>query len=95
MIQRFYPFPDETRWFELNFNVINVFNHKTALRTFRSLYRQTPPLWQPGDPNSQVLNGYDYQAIAASQGDSQDPRFLMRNRFLDPITARFGLRLVF
>ena len=95
VIQRFYPFSDESKWFELNFNVINAFNQKTALRTFRSLYRQTLPLWQPGDPVSQVLNGYDYQAIAASQGALQDPRFLMRNRFLDPITARFGLRLVF
>ena len=95
VIQRFYPFSDETRWFELNFNVINAFNQKTALRTFRSLYRQTLPLWQPGDPISQVLSGYDYQAIATSQGARQDPRFLMRNRFLDPITARFGLRLVF
>ena len=95
VIQRFYPFSDESKWFELNFNVINAFNQKTALRTFRSLYRQTLPLWQPGDPVSQVLNGYDYRAIAASQGATQDPRFLMRNRFLDPITARFGLRLVF
>ena len=95
VIQRFYPFAAESKWLELNFNVINVFNQKTALRTFRSLYRQTLPLWQPGDPISQVLNGYDYEAIAASQGATQDPRFLMRNRFLDPITARFGLRLVF
>ena len=95
LVQRFYPFSDETKWFELNFNVINLFNQKTGLRTFRSLYRQSLPLWQPGDPISQVLNGYDYEAIAASQGATQDPRFLMRDRFLDPISARFGIRLVF
>ena len=95
VIQRFYPFAAESKWLELNFNVINLFNQKTALRTYRSLYRQSLPLWQPGDPISQVLNGYDYEAIAASQGATQDPRFLMRNRFLAPITARFGLRLVF
>ncbi len=95
VLQRFHPFADESKWLELNFNVINVFNQKTALRTFRSLYRQSLPLWQPGDPVSQVLNGYDYESIAVSQGATQDPRFLMRNRFLDPITARFGLRLVF
>ena len=97
-MQRFYPFPDETKSFEINFNVINLFNQKTALRTFRNLYRQSLPLWQPGDPGdpvSQVLNGYDYQAIATSQGATQDPRFLQEDRFLDPITARFGIRFVF
>ena len=88
-------FPDETKSFEINFNVINLFNQKTALRTFRNLYRQSLPLWQPGDPVSQVLNGYDYQAIATSQGATQDPRFLQEDRFLDPITARFGIRFVF
>ena len=75
----------------------NGFEHpgKTALRTFRNLYRQSLPLWQPGDPVSQVLNGYDYQAIATSQGATQDPRFLQEDRFLDPIPARFGIRFVF
>ena len=95
LVQRFYPFPDETKSFEINFNVINLFNQKTGLRTFRSLYRQSLPLWQPGDPVSQVLNGYGYQAIAASQGATQDPRFLQQDRFLNPISARFGVRFVF
>ena len=95
LVQRFFPFSDESKWLEVNFNVINLFNQKTALRTFRSMYRQWLPLWQPGDPISQVLNGYDYEAIAAAQGATQDPRFLMRNRFLDPISARIGIRVVF
>ncbi len=95
LVQRFYPFSDENKSFEINFNVINLFNQKTGLRTFRSLYRQSLPLWQPGDPVSQVLNGYDYQAIAASQGATQDPRFLQQDRFLDPVSVRFGIRFVF
>ena len=95
LVQRFYPFSDETKSFVINLNVINLFNQKTGLRTFRSLYRQSLPLWQPGDPVSQVLNGYDYQAIATSQGTTQDPRFLQEDRFLDPITARFGIRFFF
>ena len=95
LVQRFYPFADHTRWFEINFNVINLFNQKTGLRTFRSLYRQSLPLWQSGDPVSQVLNGYDYRAIAASQGATEDPRFLQQDRFLDPISARVGIRFVF
>ena len=41
------------------------------------------------------VNGYDYGAIAASQGATQDPRFLQQDRFLDPIAARFGIRFVF
>ena len=95
LVKRFYPFPDETKSLEINFNVINLFNQETGLRTFRSLYRQSLPLWQPGDPVNQVLNGYDYQAIAASQGATLDPRFLQRDRFLDPISARFGIRFRF
>ena len=96
LVQRFYPFPDETKSFEINFNVINLFNQKTALRTFRNLYRQSLPLWQPGDPVSQVLNGYDYQAIATSQGATQDPRFLQEDRFpgSDHGPLRNSLRLL-
>lgn len=95
LVQRYYPFADETKWLEVNFNVINLFNQRAGLRTFRSMYRQSLPLWQPGDPASQVLGGFDYRAIAASQGATQDPRFLMQDRFLDPISARLGIRFVF
>ena len=95
LVQRFYPFGDESKWLEINFNASNLFNQRTGLRTFRSLYRQSLPLWQPGDPASQVLDGYDYEAIAASQGAPMDPRFLMQDRFLDPIAARIGIRFVF
>ena len=95
LVQRMYPFGEKSKWLEINFNVINLFNQRKGLRSFRSLYRQSLPLWQPGDPVSQVLDGYDYEAIAASQGATQDPRFLMPDRFLDPVSARFGLRFVF
>ena len=95
LVQRFHPFSDENKWLEVNFNVMNLFNQRTGLRTFRSLYRQSLPLWQPGDPVSQVLSGYDYRAIAASQDATEDPRFLHQDRFLDPISARLGVRIVF
>ncbi len=95
LVQRFRPFTDETRSLEISFNVINLFNQATAVGTFRSLYRQSLPLWQPGDPVSQVLGGYDYRAIAASQGASEDPRFSRPDRFLEPISARLGVRFVF
>ncbi len=95
LVQRFHLFEDESKWLEINFNVINVFNQRTGLRTFRSLYRQSLPLWQPGDPVSLVLDGYNYRAIAAAQGATEDPRFLQQDRFLDPISARVGIRFVF
>ena len=95
LVQRFHPFSDENKWLEVNFNVMNLFNQRTGLRTFRSLYRQSLPLWQPGDPVSQVLSGYDYRAIAASQDANEDPRFLQQDRFLDPVSARLGVRIVF
>ena len=95
LVQRFFPFADERKWFELNFNVINLFNQQTGLRTFERMYRQSLALWQPGDPVSQVLGGYDYESIASAQGATRDPRFLMLDRFLSPISARFGIRFVF
>lgn len=95
LVQRFHLPGRDDRWFEVNFNVINLFNQRTAVRTFRRLYRRSLPLWQPGDPASQVLSGYDYEAIAAAEGATRDPRFLLRDRFLDPIQARVGLRFVF
>ncbi|MEE9293882.1 MAG: TonB-dependent receptor [Phycisphaerae bacterium] len=103
VIQRFHPFDDEAKTLEFNFNVINLFNQKTALRTFRTIYRDNMPLWQPGDDPNIVLNGYDVDAIAACIGldasgnciaNVPDPRFLQRDRFLPPIAARFGVRFV-
>lgn len=44
LVQRFRPFADETKSLEIDFTVINAFNQKTGLRTFRSLYRQSSPL---------------------------------------------------
>lgn len=95
LVQRFRPFADEANSLEINFNVINVLNQKIGRRRFRSLYRQSLPLWLPGDPVDQVLGGVDYQAIAASHGATPDPRFLQRDRFLELISARFGISFRF
>lgn len=95
LVQRFHLFEGDSKWLEINFNVINLFNQRTGLRTFRSVYRQSLPLWQPGDPVALVLDGYDYRAIAAAQGATEDPRFLQPDRFLEPISARVGIRFVF
>ena len=95
LVQSFQPFADPGKRIEINLNVVNLLNRDTALRAFRNIYRDNLPLWQPGDDPAIVLNGYDYEAIAASLGIEQDPRFLMPNRFLSPISARFGVRFIF
>jgi hypothetical protein len=103
LAQKFYPFTDESRFIEFNFNVINLFNSKTGLRTFRNIYRDNLPLWTAGDDPNIVLGGYDVDAIAACFGldasgnciaADADPRFLQRDNFLPPIAARFGVKLV-
>ena len=56
-----------------------------------------PALIQPvaGVTDAQGLGGYDYRAIVALQGGTQDPRLLMRNGFPSAISARLGPPCVF
>jgi hypothetical protein len=93
--QSFQPFADPGKRIELSFNVINLLNQETAVRTFRKMYRHHLPLWHEGEDPGIVLNGYDYEAIADEQGVTLDPRFLKADRFLSPIQARFGIRFIF
>ena len=97
LIQDFTPFENESQRIEIRFNVLNLFNARTALTTYRSYTEggAVLPLWQPGDPISQVLNGYNVDALMAADGVNVDPRFLMRDRFITPLSMRFGVRFVF
>ena len=113
VMQRFHPFDDESKTLEFSFNVVNIFNQKTALRTFRTLYRNNLPLWTPPDPDTGVFNnlstdellaGYDYTLCEQPTGcpwvpaggkrkvADPDARFGLRNGFLPPLSARFGIR---
>lgn len=95
LVQAFHPFKDETKSLEFNVNIINLFNQKTALRTFRSMNREVLPLWTPGDPISNVLGGYDVSNIMAAQQVDLDPRFLQRDRFQERMALRLGVRILF
>jgi hypothetical protein len=96
LVQTFHPFQDETKSIEFNANVINLFNQKTALRTRREYNRfNVTGLWTTGDPISNVLGGYDYQALVAAGGVTVDPRFLQRDRFMERMSLRLGIRFVF
>ena len=68
LAQKFYPFTDESRFIEFNFNILNLFNSKTALRTARDVYRDNLPLWQAGDDPNIVLGGYNVDTCAAAPG---------------------------
>jgi hypothetical protein len=59
------------------------------------MYRHELPLWHEGDDPGIVLGGYDYEGIAHERGVTLDPRFGMSDRFLSPIQARFGIKLIF
>ena len=57
--------------------------------------RFTAPLWSPGDPVEPILAGYDYLKIFENEGIDLDPRFLKPDRFMAPISARFGIKFIF
>ena len=100
VIQRFHPFADESKSLEFNFNVVNALNRKTALRTYRTLYRSSLPLWQPGTPVgaelsiADVLSGYDYSLCETGMGcpwANPDPLDSTTWKVADP-NPRFGQR---
>jgi hypothetical protein len=64
LVQKFHPFDDETKSLEFSANIINLFDQKTELRTYRLFNRfNATGLWTTGDPTSYVLNGYDYDCL--------------------------------
>jgi len=83
---------------QLNVNVDNMFNIKTATQIFTGLTRSTVGLL-----DEQIAGGYSYdenaQTLTLADGTvfnwEKDPRFLMEFNFHDPIEVRLGLKFIF
>ncbi len=70
----------------LSVNIDNVTNNGAARRLF--------PLYNQDDPaltEQQILATFDYRNVV----EDLDPRFMKKYFFMDPISARFGLRFGF
>ncbi len=81
------------RRLDLVFNVLNLFNQKTAISKY-STYQQSGSGVIPNEPL--FYTGQQTLAqLIQSQHVAQDPRFLMDNSFQAPLQARIGVKFVF
>jgi len=83
---------------QLNVNVDNIFNIKTARQVFETLTRSGINL-----TDQELAGGISYdenaQTLTTSEGTvyswDRDPRFLMEFDYYDPIEVRLGLKFIF
>jgi hypothetical protein len=73
-----------------NVNVQNVTNNEIAQRTWHRYNDHTVHI-----PEQQIMDGFDYRAVVAAEGGHLDPRYMMELRYLDAISARIGVKLLF
>jgi len=78
--------------YSLNFNVnvSNVTNNKIAQRVFMKYTQQDPAM-----SNDEIISGFDFRQVTIDKGLMLDPRYKMEYRYLDAITARIGVKLLF
>jgi len=88
--------------FQVNANVQNLFNQRTAVSKFSTQLRSGNGLnfsesaFYAGQVDFQQLIAANTAAAAAAGSASyQDPRFLMANDFQAPLIARFGVKFLF
>ena len=67
-------------------NVDNVTNNNAAQRIY-GIYNQDDPALT----EAEILAHFDYRTVA----EQLDPRFLKPYFFMDPISARFGIKFGF
>jgi hypothetical protein len=80
------------RSIQASFNVLNLFNQKTAVSKF-STYQQGNNSVTPDE--TLFYSGRQTLASLIPTQAVKDPRFLMDNGYQNPTVARFGLKLLF
>ncbi len=88
----------EKRSMRFEFNVINLFNQKTAIHRFVDYNRQTLASSQMNLSAIDLTKGYDYKALVAKSPDGAnalDPRFGQNDLFNPGLAARFGIKFTF
>ena len=76
--------------FQINANIINLFNQKIAQRKYPYYNQQTIYL-----DDSEILAGFDYQEVCAREGILLDPRFLKPYYYTSSIDVRLGIKFIF
>jgi hypothetical protein len=91
----------ETQRVRIEFNILNVFNQKTARHRFDALNRGAGvavPSSAINLTNTNLQTGYDYMALINATTDGAnafDPRYGKDDLFSEGLTARFGVRWTF
>jgi hypothetical protein len=100
-IQHDFRLPGNKR-FQINANVLNLFNQRTAVSKFSTQLRSGNGLtfdeaaFYAGQVNfDQLIAAGVAAAQAAGKASYVDPRFLMANDFQAPLIARFGVKFIF
>jgi hypothetical protein len=83
----------------LEFNVLNVFNQKTARHVYNKLNRARSAA-EINLASLNLENGYDYNALIANTADGRrglalDPRFGQQDLFNDGTRAHFMVKFLF
>jgi len=77
---------------QVNFNILNLFDQKTATERFRT--RLAAGYAVPVD-EATFYRGIDTEAIIAAAKIPGDPRFLKDSAFQGPRAMRFGVKFIF
>ena len=89
----------EGKRLRLEFNMMNLFNQKTAQFTFDRLNREDRPDSAGIDLHAvDLAQGFDYNALLAKSPDGQkafDPRFKMGDLFNPGFAGRFLIKFIF
>jgi hypothetical protein len=92
----------ESKKLRFEFNMLNLFNQKTALHIFNCLNKgcQVSGLQSSAMnlSNVNLFQGYDYKALILASPDGQkalDPRYGMADLFNPGFAGRFGVKFIF
>jgi hypothetical protein len=83
-----------SRSFQISFNVLNLFNQKTAVSKF-STYQQSGTGVNIPSETAFYTGATTLAQLITAQNVPQDPRFLQNNFFQAPIQARIGVKFLF
>ena len=82
----------------LEANILNLFNQQTARHFFDSVNRPRRTSSEINLANTNLANGYDYNALLAATPDganAKDPRYTMDDLFNPGLQARLSVRFLF
>jgi len=82
----------------LEANILNLFNQQTARHFFDSVNRPRRTSSEINLANTNLANGYDYNALLAATPDganAKDPRYTMDDLFNPGLQGRLSVRFLF